>query len=134
MKTNAHRSVLLAAVIVASASGIAIPAAVAGAEGSLGRKNSNVPVAADSAKRASPDCTDARWVTITETKPGWHNGRGPRLTTEVGKKLECTSCDTPMVVMKPSGHNGRGAMAPVAIKGKHACTKERCGPELASAK
>jgi hypothetical protein len=66
-------------------------------------------------------CSDPRLVSVTETKPAWHNGRGPLTTVEVGKKLVCTSCDTPMIVMKPSGHNGRGAMAPVAIKGTHDC-------------
>lgn len=72
-------------------------------------------------------CIDARVVTVTETKPGWHNGRGPLVTTEVGRKLTCTACDTPVIVMKPSGPNARGAMAPVAIPGTHDCTKAGCG-------
>jgi hypothetical protein len=77
-------------------------------------------------------CTDARLVTVTETKPSLHNGRGPLVTTVIGRKLECTSCDTPMIVMKRSAHNGRGAMAPVEIKGKHDCSKNGCGTPVAS--
>lgn len=78
-------------------------------------------------------CTDARLVSVTETKFIQANGRGPMRTVEVGKKLVCTSCDTPMIVMKPSGHNARGAMAPVAIKGTHDCSKVGCGSPVASA-
>ncbi len=66
-------------------------------------------------------CTDSRVVSVTKTESILPNGRGPHRTFEVGKKLICTSCDTPTVVMKPSGHNGRGAMAPVTIKGTHDC-------------
>lgn len=73
-------------------------------------------------------CTDARLVSVTETKFIQANGRGPMRSVEVGKKLVCTSCETPMIAMKPSGHNGRGAMAPVAIKGTHDCTKNGCRP------
>jgi hypothetical protein len=72
-------------------------------------------------------CSDARLVSIAETKPAWSNGRGPLVTTEVGQKLMCASCDTPAVVMKPSGPNARGPMMPVEIKGQHDCTKNGCG-------
>jgi hypothetical protein len=80
------------------------------------------------AEHAVRACTDARLVSVTETKPAWHNGRGPLTTVEVGKKLVCTSCDTPMIVMKPSLHNGRGPMVPVAINGTHDCTAKGCTP------
>jgi hypothetical protein len=84
--------------------------------------------------KAAPACMDARLVSVYETKPTLSNGRGPTRTIEVGKKLECTSCDTPMIVMRPSGHNGRGAMAPVAIKGTHDCTANGCSPNSPAGK
>ncbi|ACB77710.1 hypothetical protein [Opitutus terrae] len=88
--------------------------------------------ARDGSAAQAPACTDARLVTVTKTKPAWHNGRGPLTTVALGQKLECTSCDKPMVAMKPSGHNARGAMAPVEIRGKHDCTKGGCGTAVAS--
>lgn len=119
------------------ASGLFTAAALAGPGPeywrSPGKTDGNAAVTAAPIERAARACTDARLVTVTQTKPSWHNGRGPLVTTEVGKTLECTSCDTPMVVMKPSGHNGRGAMAPVEIKGKHDCTKSGCGTAVAIA-
>lgn len=136
MKTNAFRSTFLAGAALALGTGLAIPAAIAGPGpqywSNQGKTDNKTAVTAATTQRAAPVCTDARLVTVTETKPSWHSGRGPLVTTEVGKKLECTSCDTPMVVMKPSGHNGRGAMAPVEIKGKHDCTKNGCGTAVAS--
>ena len=121
MKTNnlARKFLGLAALTLGTA--IAIPSTVAAPATTTG--NVSTPNA-----RA---CTDARLVTVREIKPSLHNGRGPQITTQVGKKLECTSCDTPMVAMKPSGHNGRGAMAPVEIKGRHDCSKNGCGPAVA---
>lgn len=136
MKTNAFRSKLLAGVALALGTGLAIPAAVAGPGPqywrNAGKTDTNTAVAAAPAARAARACTDARLVTVTETKPTWHNGRGPLVTTDMAKKFECTSCDTPMVVMKPSGYNGRGGMAPVEIRGKHDCTKSGCGGTVAS--
>lgn len=135
MKTNTFRFTLLAGAVLALGTGVAIPAAIAGPEfwPSVSNREKAGAATPDSAERGSVSCIDARWVNVTETKPRWHNGRGPLLTTELGKKLECTSCDTPMVAMKPSGHNGRGAMAPVAIKGKHDCAKSNCAPAVAAA-
>lgn len=137
MKTKSFRSTFLAGAALALGTGLAIPAAIAGPGPEYwrnqGKTDGRAAVTAAHVEHATRACTDARLVTVTETKPSWHNGRGPLVTTEVGKKLECTSCDTPLVVMKPSGHNGRGAMAPVEIRGKHDCTKNGCGTALASA-
>lgn len=93
-------------------------------------KASDTATAASAAPmtHANAACNDARLVSVTETAFLQANGRGPIRTVEVGKKLICTSCDNPMIVMKPSGHNARGAMAPVAIKGSHDCTKNGCTP------
>lgn len=98
----------------------------------LGKTDTSAPSAAPSEHAVRP-CTDARVVPITETKTILANGRGPTRTVEVGQKLVCTSCDTPLIVMKPSGPNGRGAMEPVAIKGTHDCTKNGCTPSPAVA-
>ena len=97
------------------------------------RKHGQAPSPAPSAPAApmphtATACTDARLVSVTEAKFIQANGRGPTRTVEVGKKLVCTACDIPMIVMKPSGHNARGAMAPVAIRGTHDCTKNGCTP------
>ncbi len=79
-------------------------------------------------------CVDARVISKTEPRFIQANGRGPTRTVEVGKKLACTSCDIPTVVMKASGHNARGAMAPVAIKGMHDCTQNGCTPATSIAR
>jgi hypothetical protein len=131
MKTNQFHITFLAGAALALGTGLAIPTAIAGPGLEYWRNQgkTEVKTAATAApvERATRGCIDARLVTVTETKPSWHNGRGPLVTTEVGKKLECTSCDTPMVVMKPSGHNGRGGMVPVEIRGKHDCGTSGCG-------
>lgn len=120
MKTNILSGKLLGVLTLGTI--LAIPSAIA----------SSATTAAAGSTSNAPACTDARLVTVTETKPTWHNGRGPLTTVAVGQKLECTSCDKPMIAMKPSGHNGRGAMAPVEIRGKHDCTKGGCGTAVAS--
>jgi len=136
MKTNAFPSSFLAGAALALVTGLAIPAATAGPGpqywNNQGKADLKTAGTSASTEGAASACTGAQLVTVTETKPSWHNGRGSLVTTEVGKKLECTSCDTPIVVMKPSGHNGRGAMAPVEIKGKHDCSKGGCGTAVAS--
>jgi hypothetical protein len=136
MKTNTIRTTLLAGAAVALATALSIPAASAGPGPdywrNLGRTDSKAAVAPTSVERAARVCADARLVSVTETKPSWQNRRGPLTTVEIGKKLECASCDTPLVVMKPSGHNGRGGMAPVEIKGRHDCTKDGCGATVAT--
>ena len=135
MKTNTLRLNLLAGVALALGTGLAIPTVNAGPGPdywrNLGKPEFKSSVASP-APIESKACTDAKLVPVTETRTTWHNGRGPLQTVEVGKKLVCTSCDTPMIVMKPSGHNGRGAMAPVAIKGTHDCSKAGCGIPVAS--
>lgn len=113
MKTQSYRSRLLVGVAFLAATGLAIPAIAAPAPHS---------------EHAVIPCTDARVVSVTETKSILANGRGPTRTVTIGQKLACTSCDTPMMAMKPSGHNARGAMAPVAIKGTHDCTMSGCTP------
>jgi hypothetical protein len=133
MKTNALHSKLLAGIALAFGTGLAIPAALAGPGPQFWNRpaaktepSATVAPAPHSASVSA--CTDSRLVTITETKSILPNGRGPTRTVEVGKKLLCTSCDTPLVVMKPSGSNGRGAMAPVEVRGTHDCTKNGCVP------
>jgi hypothetical protein len=134
MKTNTLRLSLLAGAALALGTGLAIPTLIAG-PGLDYWRNLGKPESKSSFASPVPvetrTCTDARLVPITETKTTWHNGRGPLQTIEVGKKLVCTSCDTPIIVMKPSGHNARGAMAPVAIKGTHDCSKVGCGSTVA---
>ena len=133
MKTNTLGSKIILGTALVFGTSLAIPAALAG----LGPQywaNFGKPAASTTAKPVKPapaivsTCTDSRVVTVTETKPILPNGRGPTRTVEVGKKLVCTSCDTPMIAMKPSGHNARGAMAPVEIRGTHDCTKNGCVP------
>lgn len=137
MKTSMPRSKLIAGAALAMATGLAVPTAIAGPGPDYWR-NLGKPESKSSPAPAAPvetkACTDARLVSVTETKPTWPNKRGPLQTVEVGKKLVCTSCDTPLIVMKPSGHNGRGAMAPVAIKGTHDCTKNGCTPAASVAR
>ena len=89
----------------------------------LDKKDDGATAPAAPMAHATRACTDARLVSVTETKSILPNGRGPTQTVEVGKKLVCTSCDIPLIVMKPSLPNGRGPMVPVAIKGTHDCTK-----------
>ena len=132
MKTNSLRSVLFAGAALAAV-GFATSNARAGAEPEHARnqhKTRNTP-ALTIAERSQPSWTDARLAAVTETRSSLPNGRGTQVTSEVSKKLECTSCDTPMIAMKPSGHNGRGAMAPVEIRGRHDCTKDGCGTAVA---
>lgn len=135
MKANLLSSLFAGAVLVLG-TGLAIPAAVAGPGPeywrNLGKTPERTPAASVSSSTVSMRCTDARVVPITETKSILPNGRGPTRTVEVGRKVMCTSCDAPLVVMKPSGHNGRGAMMPVAIKGSHDCAKSGCNPSTAS--
>ena len=131
MKTYMLHSKLIAGVALALGTGLAVPTAIAGPGPDYWR-NLGKPESKSSPAPAAPvenkACTDARLVSVTETKPTWPNRRGPLQTVEVGKKLVCTSCDTPLIVMKPSGHNARGGMAPVAIKGTHDCAKKGCTP------
>ena len=134
MKTNTLRLNFIAGAALALGAGLAVPTARAGPGldywRNLGKPESRSSLA-PTAPVHTKVCSDAQLVSVTETKPTWPNSRGPLQTVEVGKKLVCTSCDTPMIVMKPSLHNGRGPMTPVAIKGTHNCTKG-CAP-LASA-
>ena len=88
----------------------------------LGQKDTGAPAPAAPTAHAVRACTDARLVSITETKSILANGRGAMQTVEVGKKFVCTSCDVPMVTMKPSLPNGRGPMVSVAIRGTHDCS------------
>jgi hypothetical protein len=120
--------------IAAFTTGTVVPVAVAGPGPQywIPKVDATPPAAVAAAHVAPRACTDARLAAVTETKPTWPNGRGPLATIEVGKRIECTSCDKPMVMMKPSGHNGRGPMVPVEIKGKHDCTKSGCGVAVAS--
>lgn len=131
MKTYTLRLKLLAGAALALGTGLAIPTAIAGPGPDYWR-NLGKPEAKSSLAPPAPiatrACTDSRLVPVTETRTTWHNGRGPLQTVEVGKKLVCTSCDIPLIVMKPSGHNARGPLAPVAIKGTHDCTKNGCTP------
>ena len=128
MKTLMLCSKLLAAAALIVGAGFSISTAMAGPGPdywrNLGKMESTAVVApAATLTHATRACTDSRLVAVTETKTILNNGRGPIQTVEVGKKLVCTSCDTPIIVMKPSLHNGRGPMTPVAIKGTHDCTK-----------
>ena len=133
MKTNNLALNLFAGAALAWGTGLAIPAAIAGPGPDYWRnlgRNENAAIAAPAAllTHSARACTDARLISVTETKTILPNGRGPMQTAEVGKKLVCTSCDTPLIVMKPSGHNARGGMAPVAIRGTHDCAKKGCTP------
>jgi hypothetical protein len=130
MKTGILRSTLHLGTVLALSTGLTGPAALAGPGleywrnfGQSRTSASNVDPAPITAARP---CTDSHVVAITESKPLFPNGRGPIRTVEVGSKLACTSCDSPMVAMKPSGDNGRGAMTPVALKGLHNCNG--CAP------
>ena len=130
MKSQILRSRLLGGVALVAVTTFAVPL-VAGPGpqywSNPGKANDTTTVIpAKPGERAVRACTDARLVSVTETKPAWHNGRGPLTTVEVGRKLVCTSCETPMIVMKPSLHNGRGPMVPVAIEGTHDCTANGC--------
>jgi hypothetical protein len=132
MKTIAPRSTLLAAAALAFGTSLITSTLFAAAPdhrhtpGKAPSTTTVAPVETTTAVNAA--CTDARLVSVTETKFLHANGRGPTRTVELGQKLVCTACDTPMIVMKPSGHNARGAMAPVAIRGTHDCTKNGCTP------
>jgi hypothetical protein len=133
MKTNTLRSKLLAAAALALGTGFTISNAIAGPGPDYWRNQGKAPSPAPSAPAApTPQtvaaCTDARLVSVKETKFIQANGRGPMRTVEVGKKLVCTSCATPMIVMKPSGFISKGALTPVTIRGKHDCTKAGCTP------
>ena len=133
MKTHPVALNLIAGAALAWGSGFAIPAALAGPGPDYWRnqgKSENTAIAVPAAPTTpiTRACTDARLIAVTETKTILPNGRGPMQTVEVGKKLVCTSCDTPLIVMKPSGHNARGGMAPVAIEGTHDCAKKGCTP------
>ena len=133
MKTNTLRSKLLAGAALALGISFANPNVIAGPGPDYWRNQGKASSPAASAPAATMPrtvaaCTDARLESVTETKFIQANGRGPTRTVEVGKKLDCTACDIPMIVMKPSGHNARGAMAPVAISGTHDCTKNGCTP------
>jgi hypothetical protein len=136
MNTKSLRSTLLAAAVLASGTGLAIPAAHAGPGLEYwrphGKTVSKPAVAPEHGMKRT--CTDARVEIVAETRPSWHNGRGPLTTTEVGEKLLCTACDIPMIAMKPSGHNGRGAMAPAETKGRHDCVKNGCATAGAASK
>jgi hypothetical protein len=128
---------LLAGVALTLGTGLAVPA-IAGPGPQYWRnlgKTDNTTTAAQAARseKTNPACTDSRLVSVTETKPAWHNGRGPLTTVEVGKKLVCTSCDTPLIVMKSSWPNARGPLVPMAIKGTHDCTKNGCMPAATTA-
>jgi hypothetical protein len=127
MKTYTFRSRLLAGVTLSLGAGLAVPA-IAGPGPQYwrnpGKSESTMTVAPPAhGEHAIRACTDARVVSVTETKSILPNGRGPTRTVEVGKKLVCTSCDIPIIVMKPSWQNARGPLAPVTIKGTHDCTK-----------
>jgi hypothetical protein len=133
MKTNIRYSKLLAGVALALGTGLVVPAAIAGPGPGYWRNQGAAPTTPVVAPmppspRTEVVCTDARVVSVTETKFVQANGRGPMRTAEVGRKMVCTSCDVPLVVMKPSGHNARGAMAPVAIRGTHDCAMNGCMP------
>lgn len=138
MNTTTLRSKLLAGAALALGTSFVIPNVIAGPGPEYWRNQGKAPSAASAPAAPKPHtvtaCTDARMVSVTETKFIQANGRGPTRTVEVGKKLVCTSCDIPMIVMKPSGHNARGAMAPVAIRGTHDCTKNGCTPAATVAK
>lgn len=126
MKTHMISSALLAGAALTLGAVLAISTASAGPGPdywrNLGKKDMSAPALAAPAAHAVRACTDARLVSITETKSILPNGRGPVQTVEVGRKLVCTSCDIPMIAMKPSLPNGRGPMVPVAIRGTHDCT------------
>mgnify|MGYP001560519519 CR=1 FL=1 len=135
MKTKLHYSRLFAGVAMALGTGVVMSTAVAGPGPDYWRNPGKAPSTAAVAPvapmtHANAACTDARVVSVTETKFIQANSRGPTRTVEVGKKLVCTSCDTPMIVMKPSGNNARGAMAPVEIRGTHECSKNGCAPTI----
>lgn len=68
-------------------------------------------------------CTDFKIVTVTETKNGWANGRGPLQVSEIGTKRVCTACGS-FTVMKADWPNGRGPLHPVQVAGSHDCTAE----------
>ena len=123
---------LVAGVALSLGTGLAVPA-IAGPGPqywrNLGKSDTTTAVVpAVRGGNTNPACTDARVVSVTETKSILPNGRGPMRTTEVGKKLACTSCDTPVIAMKPSWPNARGPLVPVAIKGTHDCTANGCMP------
>jgi hypothetical protein len=129
---NTLPSRLLAGAALILGTGLAVPA-IAGPGPQYWRnlgKPANTTTVAPAARseKTNPACTDSRSVSVTATKPAWQNGRAPLTTVEVGKKLVCTSCDTPLIVMKPTWPNARGPLEPVALKGTHDCTKNGCMP------
>ena len=127
MKTHIVSSTLLAGAALALGTVLTVSSATAEPNPddcrNLGKKDNKATARAAPKAPATRACTDARFVSVTETKSMLPNGRGPTQTVEAGKKLVCTSCDIPLIVMKPSLPNGRGPMVPVEIKGTHDCTK-----------
>lgn len=133
MKTKNLTLKLFAGAALALGTGLTIPTAISGPgpdhwRNSGKTENSAIVAPVVPMTHTARGCTDARLMSVTETKTMLANGRGPMQTIEVGKKLACTSCDTPKTVMKASWHNGRGPLASVAIKGTHDCSKSGCTP------
>src|SRR5687767_826853 len=97
MKTNILLSKLLAGAALSLGVVLTISTATAGPGPdhwrNLGKKDNGATAPSPQTAHATRACTDARLVSITETKSLLPNGRGPTQTVEIRKKLVCTSCD-----------------------------------------
>lgn len=78
-------------------------------------------------------CTDARLISVKETK--WVRGGGRGMTVvDAGKRLVCNSCVIPVAVTRPADRNSNGPKANTPSKGLHECGAAGCGaPKVASA-
>lgn len=132
MKSNPLGSKLLAGLVLALGTSLAIPTAFAdrGSGASIWRtqpKTDEAVVAPATGAEAAPlNCTDSRVVPVTETK--WARTGGGRAPAPkvIGQERICNSCSQSEKAAKTTDRNAHGKQW-LAIRSTHACPAAGCG-------